>query len=347
MVIVMEPSATRADTQRVIDRIKEIGLQHRTVKGAEETIVGIIGDTTRVDSGSFEVLSGVGKVMRVTAPYKIASRGFQPWDSVIRVGDIEIGGEGITIIAGPCVVEREDWLLHIAEAVKGAGAVILRGGAFKPRTSPYSFQGLGEAGLKMLVAVRNKTGLPIITEVMSIRQMELAIEYGVDILQIGSRNMQNFELLKAVGQIDTPVMLKRGMAATIDDFLLAAEYILYGGNHNGGNHNVILCERGVKGISGDGHTRNILDLNAIPVLKRLSHLPVFVDPSHGVGRRDLIADMALSAVAAGVDGLMIEVHHKPEETKCDGAQSISPEQFLALVPKSRRVAEARGEKLLS
>lgn len=340
MVVIMKPGAEKTDVQRVVNRIKQIGLQPRVVVGQEETIVGMIGDTTRVDPGSLEVLPEVDRVMRVTAPYKLASRTFQSWSSVIKIGDVRIGGGGISVIAGPCVVEDEGWLLYIADIVKGAGAVILRGGAFKPRTGPYSFQGLGEEGLKILASVRKQTGLPVITEVMSVEQLEVAMGYSVDILQIGSRNMQNFELLKAVGRSGVPVMLKRGMSATITEFLLAAEYILYGGNHNGGNHNVILCERGIKSFDNE-HTRNVLDISAVPVLKRLSHLPVFVDPSHGAGRRDLVADMAMSAVAAGADGVMIEVHHRPEETKCDGAQSISPEQFSALVPALQKIAEAR------
>jgi 3-deoxy-7-phosphoheptulonate synthase len=276
--------------------------------------------------------------MAVLAPYKLASREFQREDTVIEVDGVEIGGRRIVIMAGPCAVESEEQITRIAEAVKGSGALILRGGAFKPRTGPYSFQGLGDEGLEMLALAKRRTGLPVITEVMSTQQVDLVDQF-TDIFQIGARNMQNFMLLKAVGQARKPVMLKRGMSATIEEFLLAAEYIL-----SQGNHSVMLCERGIRTF--ETYTRNTLDINAVPVLKGLSHLPVIVDPSHGTGRRELVSPVSKAAIAAGADGLIIEVHHDPENSMTgDGAQSLLPEQFSELMEELQKLAEAIGRSI--
>ena len=287
----MKSGATEQQIQHVVDRLHRFGLREHISRGEERTLIGAIGDERVLRSIPMEAAPGVERVMAILAPYKLASREFQSEDTVIRVGDVEIGGKKIVVMAGPCAVESHEQITKLAEMVKGAGALILRGGAFKPRTGPYSFQGLGEEGLEMLKAAREETGLPVITEVMGTSDVDLVGDY-TDIFQIGARNMQNFMLLKAVGQTRIPVMLKRGMSATIEEFLLAAEYILAQGNHN-----VMLCERGIRTF--ETYTRNTLDINAVPVLKQLSHLPVVVDPSHATGRRELVAPMAKASVAAG------------------------------------------------
>jgi len=290
LVIVMKPSATEGQIQHIVDRLHEFGLREHISRGEERTLIGAIGDERVLRSIPLEAMPGVEKVMAVLAPYKLASREFQSEDTTINVDGVEIGGRKLVVMAGPCAVESEEQITRIAEAVKGAGALILRGGAFKPRTGPYSFQGLGDEGLEMLALAKERTGLPVITEVMSTQEVDLVAQFA-DIFQIGARNMQNFMLLKAVGQASKPVMLKRGMSATIEEFLLAAEYIL-----SQGNHNVMLCERGIRTF--ETYTRNTLDINAVPVLKGLSHLPVIVDPSHGTGRRELVAPMSKAAIAA-------------------------------------------------
>jgi len=335
MVIVMKAGATEEQIQHVVDRLHQFGLREHISRGEERTLIGAIGDERVLRSIPLEAVPGVEKVMAVLAPYKLASREFQSEDTVINVNGVEIGGKKVVVMAGPCAVESEEQITTIAEIVKGAGALILRGGAFKPRTGPYSFQGLGDEGLHMLAAAKQKTGLPVITEVMSTEDIDLVAEF-TDIFQIGARNMQNFMLLKGVGQTRKPVMLKRGMSATIEEFLLAAEYIL-----SQGNLNVMFCERGIRTF--ETYTRNTLDINAVPVLKQLSHLPVIVDPSHGTGRRELVAPISKAAIAAGADGLIIEVHHDPENSMTgDGAQSLMPEQFSELMEELQRLAEAVG-----
>ncbi len=338
MVIVMQLGATEEQIQHVVDRLHEFGLREHISRGEERTLIGAIGDERVLRTIPLQAVPGVEKVMAVLDPYKLASRNFQSEDTVININGVEIGGKKIVVMAGPCAVESVEQITTIAEAVKGAGALILRGGAFKPRTGPYSFQGLGDEGLKMLAVAREKTGLPVITEVMSTQEIDLVAQY-TDIFQIGARNMQHFMLLKAVGQTRKPVMLKRGMSATIEEFLLAAEYILAQGNHN-----VMLCERGIRTF--ETYTRNTLDINAVPALKQLSHLPVIVDPSHATGRRELVAPMSKAAIAAGADALIIEVHHDPENSMTsDGAQSLLPEQFSELMGELQKVAEAIGRSI--
>ena len=338
MIIVMKSGATEEQIQHVIDRLHDFKLREHVSRGVERTLIGAIGDERVLRSIPLEAMPGVEKVMAILAPYKIASREFQKEDTIVKIGGLEIGGRKIIVIAGPCAVESEEQIEKIAKIVKEAGAVVLRGGAFKPRTGPYSFQGLGDKGLEMLALAKKRTGLPVITEVMSIQEVEL-IDQFTDIFQIGARNMQNFMLLKAIGQTRKPVMLKRGMSATIEEFLLAAEYIL-----SQGNHDVILCERGIRTF--ETYTRNTLDINAVPALKQLSHLPVIVDPSHGTGRRELVMPISKAAIAAGADGLIVEVHHDPENSMTgDGAQSLLPEQFSKLMGDLQKLAEAIGRTM--
>ncbi|MFH1849589.1 MAG: 3-deoxy-7-phosphoheptulonate synthase [archaeon] len=337
MIVVMKRGAEKAQVKHVIEKIENAKLKPVPLYGTERTVIAVIGDERVLQVESLAVLSGVEKVMPVLKPYKLVSREFKKENTVVRVGDVSIGGNGIVIMAGPCTVEGRDLILKTAEAVKAAGAKILRGGAFKPRTSPHDFQGPGEEGLKHLAEAREKTGLLIVTEVMDTRDVELVASYA-DILQIGTRNMQNFELLKAVGKIKKPVLLKRGMCATYKEFLLAAEYIIAEGNHD-----VILCERGVRTF--ETHTRNTLDLAAVPAIKELSHLPVVVDPSHGTGKWSLVAPMSKAAVAAGADGLIIEVHPDPENAVTDADQTISTERFSRLMAELRPVAGAVGRKI--
>lgn len=336
MIIVLKPRTTEENIIRVENMIKRHGLDTHTVRGAEMTIIGCIGDTTSVDSKLFEVDTCVDKVMHVQEPYKLANRAFHPEDSVIDVSGVKIGGDHIAVIAGPCSAESYDQVLTIAEAAKASGANLLRGGAFKPRTSPYSFQGLGLEGLDILCAVKEKTGLPIVTELMSAEYLDI-FEEKVDLIQIGARNMQNFDLLKQLGKVKRPILLKRGLNATYEEWIMSAEYIMASGNEN-----VILCERGIRTF--ETFTRNTLDLQSIPVLKSKTHLPIIVDPSHAGGKWWLVEPMAKAAVAAGADGLMIEVHNNPECALCDGAQSLKPEKFDALLKQIRQIASVVGKQ---
>lgn len=336
MIIVLKPRTTEENIIRVENMIKRHGLDTHTVRGAEMTIIGCIGDTTSVDSKLFEVDTCVDKVMHVQEPYKLANRAFHPEDSVIDVSGVKIGGDHMAVIAGPCSAESYDQVLTIAEAAKASGANLLRGGAFKPRTSPYSFQGLGLEGLDILCAVKEKTGLPIVTELMSAEYLDI-FEEKVDLIQIGARNMQNFDLLKQLGKVKRPILLKRGLNATYEEWIMSAEYIMASGNEN-----VILCERGIRTF--ETFTRNTLDLQSIPVLKSKTHLPIIIDPSHAGGKWWLVEPMAKAAVAAGADGLMIEVHNNPECALCDGAQSLKPEKFDALLKQIRQIASVVGKQ---
>ncbi|MFH0933172.1 MAG: 3-deoxy-7-phosphoheptulonate synthase [Nitrospirota bacterium] len=339
-IIVLKPNVTEDDLRRIVKKLESRGLKANISKGTERTVIGVIGDTSKIaeeEEDAIRVMPGVEDVMRILKPYKLASRDFKAKDTSIDVRGNVIGGKKIQVIAGPCAVESMTMIISIAEKVKDAGASFLRGGAFKPRTSPYSFQGLGEEGLKYLSAAREKTGLPIVTELMDPRDIEVIVRYA-DIMQIGARNMQNFRLLLDVGTCDKPVLLKRGLSATIKEWLMAAEYIM-----SRGNQNVILCERGVRTF--ETATRNTLDISAVPVLKQLTHLPVFVDPSHGVGKWDLVAPMSKAAIAAGADGLIIEVHINPEEALSDGEQSIKPSAFKKLMEELKPIAAAVGREI--
>ncbi len=337
MIIVLKPEATESQLKHIITKVKALGLKPMISRGMERTIIGVIGEEDLLRVQPMEVFPGVEKVMPILSPYKLVSREFKPADTIVDVNGIKIGGNRIVVMAGPCAVENFDLLYSIARAVKKGGAVILRGGAFKPRTSPYSFQGLGEEGLKYLVEVKKRTGLPIATELMDVRDLDI-VERHADIIQIGARNIQNFDLLKEVGRSKKPVLLKRGMASTVKDWLLSAEYILQNGNFN-----VILCERGIRTFETE--TRFTQDLSSIPVIKALSHLPIVVDPSHAAGRWGLVPSMAKAAVAAGADGLLIEVHSKPEEALCDGPQAMLPEKFSKLMTELKRIAKAVGREL--
>lgn len=336
MVVVMKERATDEQVQAVIAQLVEQGMDVHRSSGASRVVLGVVG-AGKVDPRLVEMLEGVHEVLRITEPYKLASRTFKPDDTVINVGDVRIGGDEVIVMAGPCSAENEEQVMSTAAAVKRAGAKVLRGGAFKPRSSPYSFQGLGEEGLKLLRAAANAHDLKLITEVMDISQIGVIDQYA-DMFQVGARNMQNFTLLRELGHTRKPVMLKRGIAATIEEWLLSAEYVL-----SGGNSQVMLCERGIRTF--ETYTRNTLDLNAVPVVKELSHLPIIVDPSHGVGIRNKIAPMARAAVAAGADGLIIEVHNDPDHALSDGAQSLYPTQFDELVAQIRTIAEVVGRRL--
>lgn len=337
MIVVLKPGLTQDEIHKVVERIESFGLRAHLSEGKERTIIGAIGDERLLADQTLESFPGVERVLPILKPYKLVSREFQKADTVIDVNGHKIGGKKIHVMAGPCSVESRDQVLESAVPVKEAGGTFLRGGAFKPRTSPYSFQGLGEEGLDYLAHARKVTGLPIITEVLDPRDLDVVYRY-TDILQIGARNMQNFKLLTEVGKLNKPVMLKRGLSATIQEFLLSAEYIAAEGNRK-----IILCERGIR--TYETETRNTLDISAVPVLKQLSHLPVFVDPSHGTGRWDLVAPMALAGIAAGADGLLIEVHSHPEVALSDGPQSLKPEKFAALMKELKRVAEAIGREI--
>ena len=337
MIVVLKPGLSQDEIHKVVERIESFGLRAHLSEGKERTIIGAIGDERLLADQTLESFPGVEKVLPILKPYKLVSREFQRANTVIDINGHKIGGKKIHVMAGPCSVESRDQVLESAVPVKEAGATFLRGGAFKPRTSPYSFQGLGEEGLDYLAHAREVTGLPIITEVLDPRDLDVVYRY-TDILQIGARNMQNFKLLTEVGKLSKPVMLKRGMSATIQEFLLSAEYIA-----SEGNRKIILCERGIRTFETE--TRNTLDLSAVPVLKQLSHLPVFVDPSHGTGRWDLVAPMALAGVAAGADGLLIEVHSHPEVALSDGPQSLKPDKFAALMKDLKRVAAAIGREI--
>jgi 3-deoxy-7-phosphoheptulonate synthase len=337
MVVVMKERASDEQVQHVIAQLVEMGFDVHRSTGALKTVIGAVGGNRQFDSALIEVMDGVSEVLRVTEPYKLASRAFEPEGTVVSVGDVRIGGDEVIVMAGPCSAETEEQVNRTAAAVRKAGAKILRGGAFKPRSSPYSFQGLGEEGLKMLRGAADRHNLKLVSEVMDISQLELIEKYS-DILQVGARNMQNFTLLRELGRARTPVLLKRGISATIEEWLLSAEYIL-----SGGNVNVMLCERGIRTF--ESYTRNTLDISAIPVVQQLSHLPVLADPSHGTGRRDKVTPMARAAVAAGADGLIIEVHNDPDRARSDGAQSLFPAQFDRLMAELRIIAPAIGRSI--
>lgn len=337
MVIVMKPGTPEQEWKKIKENLEGRGYQINEIVGSGQTILGVIGDTSALDMNMLNVNECVDKVMRVQEPFKRANRSFHPEDSVIDVSGVKIGGRKLAVIAGPCSVENEKQIVGVAKSVKLAGATLLRGGAFKPRTSPYSFQGLKEEGLDLLKIARKETGLPIVTEIMSARMLERFVE-DVDLIQVGARNMQNFELLKELGRTNVPVLLKRGLSATIEEWLMAAEYIMAGGNDN-----VILCERGIRTF--ETYTRNTLDLSAIPAVKKLSHLPVIVDPSHAAGLWWMVEPMAKAAVAAGADGLIIEVHNDPEHALCDGAQSLKPERFARLMGELSGIAKIVGREL--
>src|SRR5215216_5324466 len=337
MMIIMKASATPQQVEAVIAAVKSEGLNVHLSQGVEATIIGAIGETHNIPLERFESLDGVDMVQRITQPYKLASRQFHPENTILPVDGFTVGGEEITIIAGPCSVESRSQILETAQAVREAGANALRGGVFKPRTSPYSFQGLGEEGLELLAEAREKTGLPVVVEIMSQVQLDVMVKY-VDVLQVGARNMQNFNLLRAVGETRTAVLLKRGLSATIEELLMSAEYILAGGNQR-----VMLCERGIRTF--ETATRNTTDINAIPVLKNLTHLPVILDPSHATGHSDYVPAIARAAIAAGADGLIVEVHPDPKHAVSDGKQSLKPEAFAEMVKQVKAIAEAMGRRI--
>ena len=337
MIIVMKPGIPAEEELRVKSLMESKGFQIHESRGANFTLFGVVGDTAAFDMNQLRVYDCIDKVMRVQEPYKRANRMFHPEDSIVDVCGVKVGGKQITVMAGPCSVETREQIVGVAEDVKQMGAAILRGGAFKPRTSPYSFQGLQETGLDLLKEAKAVTGLPIITEIMSADKIERFVE-DVDVIQVGARNMQNFELLKELGKTDKPILLKRGLSATIEEWLMSAEYIMAGGNDN-----VILCERGIRTF--ENYTRNTLDLSAIPAVKKLSHLPVVVDPSHAAGMWWMVEPLAKAAVAVGADGLIIEVHNDPEHALCDGAQSLKPERFGRLMQDLKIIAGAVGREL--
>lgn len=337
MVIVFKPGAPEENKAKMKANLERQGFQVNEINGVNMTIFGIIGDTSALDINMLRIDEAVDKVMRVQEPFKRANRAFHPLDSVIDVGGVPVGGRKIQVIAGPCSVESAEQVTGIAKSVKMGGATMLRGGAFKPRTSPYSFQGLKELGLDYLKAAKEETGLPIVTEIMSTEYLDRFVE-DVDLIQVGARNMQNFELLKALGKTNKPILLKRGLSATIEEWIMSAEYIMAGGNEN-----VILCERGIRTF--EHYTRNTLDLSAIPAVKKLSHLPVVVDPSHAAGLWWMVEPLAKAAVAVGADGLLIEVHNNPECALCDGAQSLKPERFAKLMGELQGIARIVGREL--
>ena len=338
MIISMKNSAPQAEVQKLIDSIEKKGLSVTLIRGANYNVFGVVGDTTILDEKLIAANPYVDDVTRIAAPYKKANRIFHPQDSVIDVRGVKVGaGQKICVIGGPCSVEGEESLMTIAAAVKEAGATMLRGGAYKPRTSPYAFQGLATEGIKILCEAREKFGLPIVTELMSVEKLDEFVE-NVDLIQVGARNMQNFDLLKVLGRVKTPVLLKRGLSNTIEEWLMAAEYIMAGGNEN-----VILCERGIRTF--EKYTRNTLDLSVIPIVKSKSHLPIIIDPSHATGDWRLVESMSLAAIAAGADGLIIEVHNCPEAAWSDGAQSLKPDNFAALIQKGRKIAQVVGREM--
>jgi 3-deoxy-7-phosphoheptulonate synthase len=334
MVVVMEPKAPEEKIQNVISHLRDLGFDIHRSDGVTHTILGAVGDKTGIDLRQLEVLDGVHEVVRISEPYKLASRSFKQENTVIGIGDVEIGGQEVIVAAGPCAVESREQIMTIAEAIRASGAKILRGGAFKPRTSPYSFQGLGEEGLKLLREAADRYELLAVTEIVDVNHIAMVEKYA-DILQVGARNMQNFQLVRELGKVGKPVLLKRGMSATIEEWLMASEYIL-----SGRNHNVILCERGIRTF--ENYTRNTLDISAVPVIKKLSHLPIFTDPSHGTGIRDKVIPMARASIAAGADGIIVEVHHDPEHARSDGAQSLFPHQFEQMMKELRIIARAVG-----
>ena len=339
MVIVMKPSATQETIQGLANQLEAEHPEVRVsiTKGVGCSILGLVGDTSQIDQDKLTIHKDVDRVMRVQEPYKKANRKFHPQDSAVRVGDAVIGGGGFTVIAGPCSVESREQIIDVAQSVKASGASMLRGGAFKPRTSPYAFQGMGTPGLDLLLEAKAETGLPIVTELMSPKYCEL-FEEKVDVVQIGARNMQNFDLLKEVGKMSKPILLKRGLANTYEEWIMSAEYIMASGNEN-----VILCERGVRTF--ETYTRNTLDLSAIPAIRRMSHLPIVVDPSHAAGMYWMVEPLAMAAVAVGADGLMVEVHNNPACALCDGQQSLTPEKFRRLMDKVVPLVELMGKTL--
>lgn len=337
MVVILQRNATEAQIENVVKHLEGYGFQIHKSTGTERTIIGAIGVKPNFDTRNISILDGVDEVYRVTTPFKLAGRSFQETNTIVKIKDVEIGGNHVVMMSGPCSVESEDQIFLLAKVVAESGAKILRAGAFKPRTSPYAFQGMGEEGLKLMRAAADKYNLLIITEVMQNEQIDLIHQY-TDIFQVGARNMQNFSLLKELGKINKPIMLKRGIAATIEEWLMSAEYILAGGNKD-----VILCERGIRTF--ESYTRNTFDLSAIPVVHKKSHLPVIADPSHATGLRDQVPPMARAAVAAGADGLMIEIHHNPESALSDGPQALLPDTYLKLVEELRLIAKAIGRTL--
>jgi 3-deoxy-7-phosphoheptulonate synthase len=338
MVVVMQEGATEEAIQNVINKLMNMGFDIHRSTGAQHTVLGAVGAKVDFDTRDIELLQGVEEVLRISAPYKLASRHFRPEGSLVKVGpDVVFGGDAVVMIAGPCSVESAEQIGAVAAFVAGQGVRMLRGGAFKPRTSPYSFQGMGQPGLKLMRRVADENNLMVVSEIMDQTQIPMMLDY-VDMLQVGARNMQNYNLLRELGKVAKPVLLKRGIAATIEELLLSAEYIMAGGNYN-----VVLCERGIRTF--DTYMRNTLDICAIPVIKKLSHLPIVADPSHGTGRRDKVAPMARAAVAAGADGLLIEVHTDPDKALSDGAQSLFPEQFQQLMKELRMIAPAVGRKI--
>ena len=337
MLVVMQEGASEAQIQHVIDRLTELKFDVHRSTGVLHTVLGGVGGREDFDTVLFEMLDGVKEAHRIISPYKLASRSFRPAGTVIRIGDVEIGGDRVVVMAGPCSVESGEQIEREAEVVAEGGAKVIRGGAFKPRSSPYSFQGLGEEGLRMLRKAADKHGLLVISEVMDQTQIPLLVAYS-DILQVGARNTQNFNLLRELGHLRKPILLKRGIASTIEELLLSAEYIL-----SGGNYDVMLCERGIRTF--ETFTRNTMDISAIPIVKKLSHLPIVADPSHGTGRRDMVPAMARAALAAGADGLLIEVHHDPDHALSDGAQSLYPAQYRELMDQLRRIAPAVGRQM--
>ena len=337
MLVVMQEGAEESQIQKVIDRLVSMGFIVHRSSGVMHTVLGGVGPVGDVDPAEFEVMEGVKECHRIVSPYKLASRHFRPGGTVIKIGDVEIGGDRVIVMAGPCSVENRDQIEQIAAAVARDGAKVIRGGAFKPRSSPYSFQGLGEEGLRMMREAADRNHLLVVSEIMDQTQIPLLCSYA-DILQVGARNMQNYNLLRELGQVRKPVLLKRGISATIEELLLSAEYIL-----SGGNYDVMLCERGIRTF--ENATRNTMDISAIPVVKSLSHLPIIADPSHGTGRRDKVLPMARAAVAAGADGLLVEVHHDPDHALSDGPQSLRLQQFTELMEQLRIIAQAVGRSV--
>src|SRR4051795_5080117 len=337
MLVVMQEGASVAQTEAVISRLVEMGFTVHRSTGVRHTVLGGVGPQEDFDPAALEVMAGVKECHRIVSPYKLASRHFNPGGTVIKVGSVEMGGTKVVAMAGPCSIEKERQIEDIAAIVAGAGAQVIRGGAFKPRSSPYSFQGMGEEGLKLMRAAADRHGLLTISEVMDQVQIPLLLDYA-DILQVGARNMQNFNLLRELGKVRKPVLLKRGIAATIEELLLSAEYLMAGGNYD-----IIVCERGIRTF--ETYTRNTMDISAIPIVKKLSHLPILADPSHGTGRREKVAPMGRAAIAAGADGLLIEVHNCPDKALSDGAQSLYPEQFAQLVGQLKVIAPAVGRKM--
>ncbi len=337
MIIVFAKHATQAQIQSVERKVKEAGMEVHRSDGIDHSVVGLVGDLTLVDIQKFKVFPGVSKIIRISSPYKLASREFHPEDTVVQVRDVPVGGKDVAVMAGPCAIETEEQMFTVAKWVAEQGVRIIRGGAFKPRTSPYAFAGLGEEGLRLIRQAADRYGLAVVTEVMSSDQIGLVAEYG-DLLQVGARNMQNFSLLKELGKCKKPVLLKRGLSATIQEWLMSAEHVLAGGNPN-----VILCERGIRTF--ETATRSTLDLSSVPLVKHLSHLPIVVDPSHSVGNRTYVAAMARASVAAGADGILVEVHNDPDTALCDGAQSITHDEFTSLMNRCRIIATTLGRRI--